>query len=345
MSIPGSIYRKRTPFQVFRSYYYESDYNDVDRTSGEISSSISLVTEQAVDNFNDFIGLPPTIAYTNSEASVSLEFNDFNGLPYFYLVHTSEPVVSSEAYGNPNIGHALCLGKFGKRISSNTDYYLYRYQAIITENGSPLVVDIPLGPEGPFLAGDNIFFDNPAAHMDIVIANGSNQVIFKDDTGVVQEVAELTVNGDVLIFDPNDKDNQSPLVATENWQFYVGAKGNAVGIVAENFAITGRDSYLLPDFVFAPDYPLNSLAEMELHIKENKHLPHVPSQKDVDKEGFYSIDHMINGQLQNLEELYLHAFQQEEKIKQHQASAKLFGERLRIIQQSLEKLENQNENE
>jgi hypothetical protein len=40
-----------------------------------------------------------------------------------------------------------------------------------------------------------------------------------------------------------------------------------------------------PDYVFEPDYDLTSLSEVETYIKENKHLPEVPSAKQMEEEG------------------------------------------------------------
>lgn len=40
-----------------------------------------------------------------------------------------------------------------------------------------------------------------------------------------------------------------------------------------------------PDFVFAEDYKLPSLAEVEHFIKKHKHLPDIPSQQQVADQG------------------------------------------------------------
>jgi hypothetical protein len=40
-----------------------------------------------------------------------------------------------------------------------------------------------------------------------------------------------------------------------------------------------------PDYVFEPTYHLKPLAEIETYIKENKHLPEVPSAKEMEKNG------------------------------------------------------------
>lgn len=169
-----------------------------------------------------------------------------------------------------------------------------------------------------------------------VINNDNLYAVFEND----QDKVELTVNGDVLIFDHDDKDNLSKLIGTENFQLYVGAKDGAEGIVSEDFVIEDRGKYLLPDFVFNGDYDLRTLEELETYIKQNKHLPHVPNQEFVNENNYYSIPEMMFGQLQNLEEIYLDAVAQEEKINVNKSNSNDLKRRLEIIETTLQNLEN-----
>ena len=68
------------------------------------------------------------------------------------------------------------------------------------------------------------------------------------------------------------------------------------------------------DFVFDHDYKLRSLAEVESFIAQNKHLPDVPSQAEVVKEGndLGSMDAIL---LQKIEELTLYLIEQNKKIE------------------------------
>ncbi len=67
-----------------------------------------------------------------------------------------------------------------------------------------------------------------------------------------------------------------------------------------------------PDYVFADDYQLSSLAELEIYVKENKHLPGMPSQKEVEKEGIL-LGEMQGKLLEKIEELTLYLIGQNEK--------------------------------
>lgn len=69
------------------------------------------------------------------------------------------------------------------------------------------------------------------------------------------------------------------------------------------------------DFVFEPEYKLPSLAELETYIKANRHLPDVPSAKEVTKEGI-DLGEMNKILLQKIEELTLHLIEQGKRISE-----------------------------
>lgn len=68
------------------------------------------------------------------------------------------------------------------------------------------------------------------------------------------------------------------------------------------------------DFVFDKDYNLPTLQEVENHINEHNHLPDIPSEAEVKKNGV-SIGEMQAKLLQKIEELTLYVIQQDKTIK------------------------------
>ncbi len=67
------------------------------------------------------------------------------------------------------------------------------------------------------------------------------------------------------------------------------------------------------DWVFEDDYKLRSLAELASYIKENKHLPEIPSAEEFRKNDL-KVSEMTNKLLQKIEELTLYAIEQEKKL-------------------------------
>ena len=68
-----------------------------------------------------------------------------------------------------------------------------------------------------------------------------------------------------------------------------------------------------PDYVFEPTYDLKPLSEIETYIKENKHLPEVPSAKEMEANGV-QLGEMNMLLLKKVEELTLHLIEQNRKL-------------------------------
>ncbi|WP_443946639.1 hypothetical protein ACJVDH_05920 [Pedobacter sp. AW1-32] len=70
-----------------------------------------------------------------------------------------------------------------------------------------------------------------------------------------------------------------------------------------------------PDYVFKPEYALPSLADIEKQIKQNGHLPEMPSAAEVETNGI-ALGEMNKLLLKKVEELTLHLIQQGKEIEQ-----------------------------
>ncbi len=73
-------------------------------------------------------------------------------------------------------------------------------------------------------------------------------------------------------------------------------------------------SFPWPDFVFESDYDLLPLGELQSYIKKNKHLPEVPSAKEVEKDGIDLVE-MNRILLKKVEELTLYLIDQNEQLE------------------------------
>lgn len=88
------------------------------------------------------------------------------------------------------------------------------------------------------------------------------------------------------------------------------------GVLSEDLAIAPKASWA--DFVFEKDYNLRPLTEVEQFVKVNKHLPDVPSAKEVAEDG-YSQHDVNKALLQKVEELTLYVIEQQKKIEELEA--------------------------
>jgi len=84
-----------------------------------------------------------------------------------------------------------------------------------------------------------------------------------------------------------------------------------------------------PDYVFDENYPLKPLAEIEQFVKDHKHLPEIPSAKQVEEEGV-ALGEMNKLLLKKVEELTLYLIQEK----------KANAEQLLKLEKKIEILEN-----
>lgn len=69
-----------------------------------------------------------------------------------------------------------------------------------------------------------------------------------------------------------------------------------------------------PDYVFSPSYEPQSLAELETYIKINRHLPDIPSAREVETNGL-DLGEMNAKLLKKIEELTLHVIGLNKKVE------------------------------
>lgn len=98
-------------------------------------------------------------------------------------------------------------------------------------------------------------------------------------------------------------------------------------------SITVQISDVWPDYVFSEKYDLMDLAALRQYLQKHKHLPNIPSAKEVSQDGI-DLGEMDVRLLRKIEELTLYTIDQEKRLKQQ---AELI-ESLRLQQ---EKLKNQ----
>jgi len=91
---------------------------------------------------------------------------------------------------------------------------------------------------------------------------------------------------------------------------------------------------LVPDYVFANDYKLQSLEEVENYINENKHLPEIPSALEIEKNGLMLAE-MNMSLLKKIEELTLYVIDLNKKVNELQDSnAKIVEENKVLVQKA-----------
>jgi hypothetical protein len=116
----------------------------------------------------------------------------------------------------------------------------------------------------------------------VVFGNGRTEIHLKEN--------EITANALEVHDDLNNKIN---FRVKQNGYVYA----REINVMPTNITF--------PDYVFENSYHLMSLTEVENYIKANKHLPNIPSAKEVEANGINVADMQVK-QMEKIEELYLH---------------------------------------
>jgi hypothetical protein len=110
-------------------------------------------------------------------------------------------------------------------------------------------------------------------------------------------------------------------IGTTNPAYKLHVNGSVRATV---FSAPSRD---YADYVFDSTYQLPTLQEVNAYIKQNHHLPDVPSEEEVKKDGINLVDHQVV-LLKKIEELTLYAIDQH---KEQQAQ----NEKLQLLEKKL----------
>ncbi len=141
--------------------------------------------------------------------------------------------------------------------------------------------------------------------FDVVTDNASEGLRFRVDqnNGTAERMriradGKVVIGNDVAINNPGD------------YKLYVDN-----GILTEKVKVATVNSADWADYVFEEDYELNSIEEVEQFVKTNKHLPNVPSAKQVEENGIDMVE-MDATLLRQVEELWLHLISLKQEIKE-----------------------------
>lgn len=102
-------------------------------------------------------------------------------------------------------------------------------------------------------------------------------------------------------------------IGTTKPNAYTDAKLTVAGNIAgQRMVVTNPANW--SDFVFDKDYKLMSFDSLSTYVNQHKHLPNIPTQEEIFKEG-YDLNHVDALLLQKIEELTLYILQLESDLR------------------------------
>jgi predicted RNA-binding protein with TRAM domain len=244
----------------------------------------------------------------------------------------STPIMSFKTDGNVGVGTASPLQKF--HVEGN--FYLNSGSFLINQTASTNAklyfskigsYTWDLGTEVSDPNNNFILFNRANSTYPITVST-SNVPTFKTDKIRLEGMSNVGGNTwDIKCRDIIDNDFGIYNVSQSAYRLYINNLGN-VGVgttdpkgyklaiagkaVAEEVTVKLQASW--PDYVFNSDYNLLSLEEIKAYIDKNKHLPEVPSAKEMEANGV-QLGEMNMLLLKKIEELTLHLIEQNIKIE------------------------------
>jgi hypothetical protein len=184
-------------------------------------------------------------------------------------------------------------------------------------NGRWAIEYITAATSRPSMGGMNFWEPFPNAG-----SAGNYSLFLKDDGKVGMGVTDDNV-------DPKFTANAFPA----GYRLYVNG-----GILTDKLKVAVYGSVNWADYVFAADYKLKPLNEVEAFTKANKHLPGVPSAEEIVKTGGIDVSSMFAKQMEKIEELtlYIIALNKETaKIQQLEKDNELLKQKIAAIEKLL----------
>lgn len=236
-------------------------------------------------------------------------------------LHVNSAFSTPDQYGSLMVGDA---NNPNIRMGSNSQYSWIQSHA-----GAPLQVN-PIG--------NNTLLNRDGGHVGIGVDSPAEKLSVN---GVIQSVIAADVGGTIELNNPL----KSGANSARTWRLYnmKGPYGNSLqfwpyndsgnffnptGYVLKisdtgNAALQGKfeakdfvvSTSPTADFVFAQDYNLRGIQDLEKFISEKQHLPEIPSAKEMTENGVTVGEFQIK-LLQKIEELTLYTIAQHKELEQ-----------------------------
>jgi len=173
-------------------------------------------------------------------------------------------------------------------------------------NGNTVTLPVASTPEcNIYTCNGTIDTSGDLAQGIRMVTLGNNNLVFNNSTTTDNTRGKIYI-GSSAIFGVNQTSTLN------NYNLFVEK-----GILTEKIKVALRTSANWRDSVFANDYKLMPLKEVESYIQNNKHLPGISSAEELVKEGL-DLGEMQAKQMEKIEELTLYAIEQNKKIEKQE---------------------------
>ena len=171
----------------------------------------------------------------------------------------------------------------------------------------------------------SLYANNGVINQSTTVSN--NRIVDMNDRNIWFNTSTSTNNGKIYI-----GSSTSYPTTTGNYKLFVEG-----GILTEKVKVALRNTANWADYVFADNYKLMPLKEVESFVKTNKHLPGVSSASEIVENGL-DVAEMQSKHMEKIEELTLYIIEQDKKLDVQQQAIEKQNSEIEILKAQLKVL-------
>ena len=264
-------------------------FNDTDAQSLTLtgnSLSISNGNSVVLPTYTD---VPQTITQTGNVVTLSNGGGSFN-LP----TYTDTDAQSLTLVGNNlsiSNGNSVVLPTY-----TDVPQTISQTGNVVTLSNGGGSFNLPTFTDSSLYAADGII--NQAT------TTSNNRIVDMNNSNIWFNTANSTSNGKIYL-------GASSVYPSTTGNYKLFVEG---GILTEKVKVAVRNTFNWADYVFAKDYKLMPLKEVEQFVTINKHLPGISSASELVKNGL-DVAEMQSKQMEKIEELTLYIIDQNKSLE------------------------------
>jgi hypothetical protein len=275
--------------------------------STTLNGTNSNLERMRIDN-NGKVG----IGATNPTAKLQITHGGSDTEPHFKVL-TNDGFASRVQWATSTNSNLWTAQSYLESATAASNYWRLEYNGIanfyVKGDG-----DVGLGTSAPDSKLHVVGSDNNGTTATIKITSGSQNMLIDGneiDALATDMYLQNNTNADLIMV--NGGGNVGIGTTTPN------NKLDVLGTIRANEVIVETG---WADYVFEDSFKLKSLDEVESFIKENKHLPDVPSAKTIQEKGAH-VAELMTKMMQKIEELTLYSIKQQKEIEALKAKLEL----------------------
>ena len=280
--------------------------------------SLSLTDNTlSISNGNSVV-LPTFVDTNTDEQSLSLTGNILsisNGNSVMLPIYTDTDAQSLTLNGN-----ILSISN-GNSVTIPTLNFANGTNTTISGNGTvsnPFQINTTI-------TDTSIYANNGVINQATTVNN--NRIVDMNNSNIWFNSANSTTNGNIYI-----GDSATYPTNTGDYKLYVEG-----GILTEKVKVALRSTANWADYVFADNYELMPLKDVEKFINSNKHLPGIKSAKELMEDGL-DVAQMQAKHMEKIEELTLYVIEQEKKINEQNLVIQKYNSELELLKKQVNAL-------